>query len=551
MDVVITKFGAQPDSDQDTVPAVLAALEQCRRHKGSRLVFPKGTYHFHRDQAPERLLYVSNNDGGVTRMGLPLLSLQDFELDGEGSRFIFHGRMVPVAVWDCSNIRLRRFSIDWDRPFTLEAQVLDQTPLHMDLQMNPATPYVIREGRLSGLDDDCYVQRKIAVTEFDLVRQEFGFDSACGWWVNDAELLEPGRVRLKIKAPPFKAGGTVVMRMEQRHSPALSIGRSAEVVVSDVAIHAAAGMGLIVQESRDLHVDNLRVVPAPGSGRLMSVQDDATHFCNCRGRILMENCRLENTWDDGANVHGIYRVVVMRGPNWVVTQSRHFQQLGVGGNLEGDRVQFVDPATMQPVHVGDCNDVKIYGLHETALAFTEPLPESIRIGTCLENLSAAPDLTVRRCVIRNTRPRGLLVNTPGKVLIEENTFHTPGSGVLIGAECTNFYESGAVRDVLIRRNTFDHCRFMKETCTPAPISIIPAVPEGGRGKPFEHNIRIEENTFRASDPLLVRATSTDGLSFRRNTIIATTDYPLFSGKPGPLDVEDCVNVDVVENEVRR
>jgi hypothetical protein len=261
----------------------------------------------------------------------------------------------------------------------------------------------------------------------------------------------------------------------------------------------------------------------------------------------MENCRLEHTWDDGGNVHGIYRVVVMRGPNWVVTQSRHFQQLGVGGNLEGDRVQFVDPATMQPVHVGDCNDVKIYGLHETALAFTEPLPESIRIGTCLENLSAAPDLTVRHCVIRNTRPRGLLVNTPGKVLVEDNTFHTAGAGVLIGAECTNFYESGAVRDVLIRRNTFDHCHYMQGTCTPAPISIIPAVPEGGRGKPFENNIRIEENTFRASDPVLVRATSTDGLFFRRNTIIATTDYPPNNDKPGPLDVEDCVNVVVADN----
>lgn len=49
MDIVISNFGAVPNSERDTLPAVLAALEQCRSHKGCRLVFPEGTYHFYRD----------------------------------------------------------------------------------------------------------------------------------------------------------------------------------------------------------------------------------------------------------------------------------------------------------------------------------------------------------------------------------------------------------------------------------------------------------------------------------------------------------------------
>ena len=551
MDFVITHFGARPNSGEDTAPPVLAALERCRGQKGSRLIFPKGRYHFYREKALERLLWTSNNDGGIKRIGIPLLSLDGLELDGEGSEFIFHGRMVPLAVWDSSNIRLTRFSIDWDRPFTLEGEVLDQKQDHLDVRMSPATPYVIREGRISGLDDDCYPQRHITLIEYDPRRQELAFDTAYPWGLNCAEEIEPGCVRLKMRGAALKVGRTVLMRMEQRHSPAMSIGRSAEVALCDVAIHAAAGMGLIAQESRDLHLDNLRITPTPNSGRILSTQDDATHFCNCRGHILMENCLFENCWDDGGNIHGIYRVVNQRGPNWVVSDTRHFQQMGTGmGEQDDDLIEFVDPATMRTIHEGRGYEFIVYNPHYTATSLREPLPESVKVGTCIANLSATPDLTIRRCVIRNTRPRGVLINTPGKVVVEENTFHTPGAAVLIGADCNSWYESGAVRDILIRRNVFDNCRFMRETCTPAQVSIIPAIPEAGRGQPFERNIRIEQNTFRAFDPLLVKARSVDGLTFRDNVIVENSDYPPYSGKSGPLDIEDCVNVVIEGNESR-
>jgi len=551
MDIKITDFGIQPNTKVDTVPAVLAALKRCRESRGNRLVFPRGRYLFFRDQAAEYNLWTSNNDGGIKRIGLPLMSLHDLEIDGEGSQFVFHGRMLPLAVWNSENIRLKRFSIDWDRPFTLEGEVLDQQKDYIDLRMSPATPYVIREGRISGLDDDCFVQRHITLIEYDPQRKELAFDSVYPWGLNCAEELEPGRVRLKMEAPPIKAGRTVLLRMEGRHSPAVSIGRSAEIALCDVALHASAGMGLIVQESRDLHLDNLRVTPTPDSGRILSTQDDATHFCNCRGHILMENCLFENCWDDGSNVHGIYRVVNMRGPDWVVTQSRHFQQLGVGmGEQLGDRFEFLDPATLQTIHEGIACDFKLYGPHDTAITLDKPLPDSVKVGTCIASLSATPDLTIRQCIMRNTRPRGVLINTPGKVLIEDNTFHTPGAAVVVGADCNSWYESGAVRDILIRRNLFDNCRFMQETCTPAPVSIVPAVPAAGSGTPFERNIRIEGNTFRAFDPLLVRATSVDGLTFRNNVIERNAEYPPYSGKTEALDIDDCVNVVVEGNETR-
>ena len=242
---------------------MLAALAKAGGKDHVRLVFPRGRYDFYRNRCNEHLLYTSNNDSGLKRIGLPLMSLRNIEIDGQGSQFIFHGRMVPLAVWDCDRVTIRDLSIDWEKPFTLEAEVLDQHDGHVDLKMSPATPYVIRQGRLSGLDDDAYRQTHITFIEFDPQRQEFVYDSPYPWGRNVAVELEPGIVRVSGLEGPLRIGRTVCMRMELRHSPGISIGRRRRgVALEGVSIHASAGIGLIVQESRDIRVSKLRITAA-------------------------------------------------------------------------------------------------------------------------------------------------------------------------------------------------------------------------------------------------------------------------------------------------
>ena len=48
----------------------------------------------------------------------------------------------------------------------------------------------------------------------------------------------------------------------------------------------------------------------------------------------------------------------------------------------------------------------------------------------------------------------------------------------------------------------------------------------------------------------MRARSVDGLAFRRNVIVKNSDYPPYSGKTGPLEAEDCINVVIEGNESR-
>ena len=63
--VDISAFGAIPGNQNDTTPAVVAALERCRVTHARKLVFPAGQYHFWPDRATEEYLFVSNNDEGA------------------------------------------------------------------------------------------------------------------------------------------------------------------------------------------------------------------------------------------------------------------------------------------------------------------------------------------------------------------------------------------------------------------------------------------------------------------------------------------------------
>jgi hypothetical protein len=82
--------------------------------------------------------------------------------------------------------------------------------------------------------------------------------------------------------------------------------------------------------------------------------------------------------------------------------------------------------------------------------------------------------------------RGLLLTTPGKAIVENNTFHRCTiAAISMSADSSNWFESAPVRDVLIRGNTFIECG----------VFIDPAVESVSPDEPIHENIRIIDNDF--------------------------------------------------------
>jgi hypothetical protein len=182
--------------------------------------------------------------------------------------------------------------------------------------------------------------------------------------------------------------------------------------------------------------------------------------------------------------------------------------------------------------------------------FAAAAPEAIKVGDALENLTWAPDFTARNTWFGSCRARGLLVSTPGRVVIENNDFVSSGAAILIAGDANGWYESGAVQDVLIRGNRFHpSCLTSWYQFGEGIISILPIIPQPDPEKPFHRNIRIEGNQFDMFDYSVLYALSVEGLAFKDNTIKHNTQYRPWQGRKAMLTFEACKRVEVSGNKL--
>ena len=132
----------------------------------------------------------------------------------------------------------------------------------------------------------------------------------------------------------------------------------------------------------------------------------------------------------------------------------HDMSKGMEWGFPGDKVGMIENNTMRTVATANIRSFKAIDEYEFELELTSDLPEEIGVGAALENLTWTPDVDIRNSFFGSCRARGLLVSTPGKVVIENNVFESSGSAILIAGDANYWYESGAVKDVLIKGNDF-------------------------------------------------------------------------------------------------
>lgn len=124
---------------------------------------------------------------------------------------------------------------------------------------------------------------------------------------------------------------------------------------------------------------------------------------------------------------------------------------------------------------------------------------------------------------------------------------------MLCGDCNGWFETGACRNVVIRKNRFVNSLTNMFQFTNAIISIYPEIPNladqtkyfhGGEGK----GVVIEENLFETFDAPIVYAKSLDGLVFRNNKIVQNNDFEPFHWNNHRFLFERVVNVVIENNE---
>lgn len=567
----ISAFGLKANSSKNASPVLQKALAKIKAEykEGEKVIlrFPEGRYEFHEKGAAVREYYISNHDQtNPKKVGIALEDMKNLTLDGQGSEFVFHGRMLPVSLLRSENCLLKNFSIDFENPHIAQVKIVENDPQDgIVFEPAPWVDYRIAKDSIFEAYGEGWTMRHSWGIAFDGDTKHLVYNTSdIGCPTKGASEVAPRR----IHAPGWKdarlvPGTVVAMRGWGRPTPGIFLSHDVNTTIENVKVHYAEGMGLLAQLCENITLENFGVcLKGDADPRYFTTQADATHFSGCKGKIVSCNGLYEGMMDDAINVHGTYLKVVKRvDDRTLVGRYMHGQSWGFEWGCPGDEVQFIRSNTMELV--GKQNKIisirpydkeQTEGAREFLITFQEPVDQVIneQSGFGIENLTWTPEVLFSGNVIRNNRARGSLFSTPRKTIVENNLFdHTSGAAILLCGDCNGWFETGACRHVIIRKNRFVNALTNLFQFTNAVISIYPEIPDlKGQQQYFhggpEGGIVIEDNEFETFDAPILCAKSVDGLVFRNNTIKLNTEYKPFHPNRNRFWLERVTNVTIAE-----
>lgn len=567
----IASFGLKPDSKKNASPVLQKALEKIKsENKGGEEVvlrFAKGCYHFYEKGSAVREYYISNHDqDNPKKVGIAIEGMKKLVLDGQGAEFVFHGRMLPVALLRSEDCVLKNFSVDFENPHISQIKIVENAAQGgITFEPAPWVDYrITRDSVFETYGEGWKFKHAWGIAfEGDTKHVVYNTsDISCP--TKGAYEVAPGRIRVEGWKDKRLVPGTVIaMRGWARPAPGIFLSHNVNTTLENVKVHYAEGMGLLAQLCENITLEKFNVcLKGEDDPRYFTTQADATHFSGCKGKIISCNGLYEGMMDDAINVHGTYLKVVKRvDDRTLVGRYMHDQSWGFEWGRQGDDVQFVKSSTMELI--GNQNKVasirpydkgQIDGAREFIIAFEEAVDPAIneQSGFGIENLTWTPEVLFAGNVIRNNRARGTLFSTPRKTVVENNLFdHTSGTAILLCGDCNGWYETGACRNVVIRKNRFVNALTNMFQFTNAVISIYPEIPDLKHQQKYFHGgpeggIVIEDNEFDTFDAPILYAKSVDGLIFRNNVIKKNTSYKPFHRNQNRFWLERVTNVMIAE-----
>lgn len=555
--VNVREYGIKPNTRQNIEPVIRKILRERVQGNPVKIVFEAGRYDFWPRNEQEGLFLAS--------IGVDLSGKKNVTIDGGGASFIFHGRMMLLRLERSENVLLRNFSIDWDRPFISQGEIISVTDNHVDLRIDSREyPYEIvgdsifflGEGWRSPITYN-YNNLYDRITK-DIVYQTR--DNPLGD-LPKATVTALGqdsvRFHFKPKLKPEK--GTYVALYHGAYiTEGILILQAKDIALEQITMYHALSCGVTGYRSENISLKQVSIVVNESKGRVFSTVADATHFNGCKGTITIDGTIISGAGDDFTNVHGMYASVAELVDSVSVILAPNPRYIGFD---PGETAWVVDTAAMQRINTFTVSsqhtlwkEGKITGYR---VVFNQPYGRNIKVGDLLENKDRNPDVYIRNCrILKKNRARGALVTTAGKVVIENNYFNTAGAAILIEGDIELWYESGATTDVLIRNNVFDNCYTSGNNIVDKPwgwgegvISITPSVlPKSATSPAYHRNIQIENNQFRHYDYQVLYARSVQGLTFTGNTLTFTQDYPPFYRKAN-LVLDGCREVLLKDNKL--
>ncbi|WHY22128.1 discoidin domain-containing protein [Paenibacillus sp. G2S3] len=511
---------------EDAGEAVRAAIEAAKKvQKPVILDFPTETYHFKASTAKQVQYFISNTStiqqtpSSTRKVGLLFKDIEDLTIRGNGSTLLFHGVMTPIVFDHATNIKVNGINIDFNRPVVSEMTVTEVGNNYMKASIHPDSWYSIQNNQLVWFGEENWTENG---TQNVRVVQEYNPVTKQTWRVDNpldgstsAKDLGKREVQFSFsKKPNVTVGNTFQLRDTARREQGALIYRSKDIAWSDVNFYAAPGLGIVSQYSENVTLDKLSFAPKAGSGRTNASMADFLQVSGSKGEIQVSNSYFAGAQDDAINIHGTHlQIVQIPASNQVKVQFMHPESWGFDAFAVGDRIEYINKSTLLSKESAVVTGVTRLNDTQIVLTLDKAVPSSVTANEyVVENVTWTPNVTITNSTFETIPTRGILVTTLGAVRIENNTFNgMQMSAILITDDANSWYESGMVKDVLIRNNTFNNNGN-------AVISVEPSTSLTNPDKTVHSHIVIDGNQFNKTDGNSeIYAKSVDGFTFTNNT----------------------------------
>ena len=360
------------------------------------------------------------------------LRLKGGGVEGDGkTTILYDGKMVQIYNDHSEDITFTGLVFDLKRPTVSEFRVLESGPSHAVIQVAESSDYTIENGKFGWRGDwgpGSFCQ-KLDIKEGRCRR----FPTPRGWTPEGqmvAKAKDLGERKVQLDYPDgesgLEAGHQYHIRNIKRDSVGVHNSRSKDIVFRDCDFYALTGMGFVSQFTENLTFQRMNVAPPRDTIRTCPAWADILHFSNCKGQILIDSCRLSGMQDDAINCHGTYlRIIEKIGDNRLLIRFLHPQTYGFPAFIPGDEVAVICGPKLRE-YPGNPHR-KVTALERKSdrdwiLTLDGSVPH-FGENDVIDNRTWHPDITVRNNHFSVAPVNGILLTTPGKSIVENNTFH--------------------------------------------------------------------------------------------------------------------------------
>ena len=258
-----------------------------------------------------------------------LRDLENVTVDLGGAKLIFHGRILPFAVYNCKNISFKNFSVDYDRPFYTQGTLTDVTAGSLTLDIPDLFGYRIENSNFIAISDywennlnhgsllfQPYDANKLTLSEstgmiLGLIGEKINRQPNPPLEIHHlhAQQLSGRKVLLNGFPETFtpRIGEILAFTHENRHKTGFQIENCIDTSFENIRLIHIGALALIANLCHNIYFHNFSCyLDDECKGRIISVNADIIHGFHCTGKVIVEDCRFENMLDDAINFHGNY-----------------------------------------------------------------------------------------------------------------------------------------------------------------------------------------------------------------------------------------------------